>query len=205
MKRSIVYGGIALILISALASTIWLMGRNRQLEEQLRPNDSVFKVANPQNVSIQYFAVDLPINGSDTRQLAGFADDIIVGVVTGIRDAKDLYGTPASYLDVDVKAVLKGKLATGHAELLAEGGTRKHGDKTEISIPEGGKPIGVGATYIFATRFSPERNANIVIPRAGQIQLTEQEDEDLTATGGFGAGQVSSMRSAVANAIPFRK
>jgi hypothetical protein len=161
--------------------------------------------SNPQeNTTVNTFAVELPIDGSNYRQLAGFADIIVAGTVTDVTEAGDLYGTPSSRVSIDVKTVLKGPPRLGRIEFLAEGGIAKRDGKVVITIPDGGRPISVGFSYILATRYSAQQHADMLIPLVGQIALSGEEADDLAATGGSGPGRVSAMRDAVVHQIPFR-
>ncbi len=145
------------------------------------------------------FAVELPIDESDLRQLAGYADTMFCGVVTGVSDAGDIHGTPSSRLQIDARLVLKGDLRPGPVEVLAEGGDFNRDGRKLIVFPRDGNTIQDGLPYLFSTRYSPELQSQIVIPRAGAVITGPDEEDCFPITGGL----IEKYQEAVANQIPF--
>lgn len=197
-------GTAAVALAVVLAAVAWHAIYHPLRNEPNARRYADYVRAGSANLTVDYFAVELPIDGSDYRQLAGFADTIVAGTVTDVAEAPDMYGTPASRVTIDVKAVLKGRIPQGRTQLLAEGGTTHRDGKTVLTIPDQGRPITAGLSYMLASRYSPEQHADVLIPRAGQIELSGLETDDMLATGGAGSGQLSTMRDAVAHQVPFQ-
>jgi hypothetical protein len=131
---------------------------------------------------------------SDKRRLAGFSDDVFVGVVSRVRGQHSPDGIAETLFDVQVKQVLKGSLS-GNVVVNQEGGCDESlMRKRRLSLTEGDSLLVVGREYLFATRHHSAGNWNTLVPRYGDVPLPTPDVK---------ARIVSDFQAAIKNQIQF--
>lgn len=135
---------------------------------------------------------------TDQRRLAGLADTIFVGTVTGnngIRFRHEIIAV--TRFSVNVVQALKGN-ASGVVAVEQEGG---HDPQTNITYTiKGDRALAVGASYLFATIMRPKEAVYSVISIYGDTPLTRQEVAAVTTNSPPGA--VVRMRESISHQIP---
>lgn len=135
---------------------------------------------------------------TDQRRLAGLADTIFVGTVTGnngIRFRHEIIAV--TRFSVNVVQALKGN-ASGVVAVEQEGG---HDPQTNITYTiKGDRSLAVGASYLFATIMRPKEAVYSVISIYGDTPLTRQEVA--AATTNSPPAAVVRMRESISHQIP---
>jgi hypothetical protein len=102
---------------------------------------------------------------SDDRRLAGFAEDIFLGQVTGAGRAIDKRPVIETDFPVKVLEAIKGS-ARGTVTVTQQGGYVP--GRNELRLMEGDRLIEPGDTYLFATRADPE-GRHYLVPQFGDV------------------------------------
>lgn len=119
---------------------------------------------------ISYVDYVAPTDFSDDRRLAGFADHVFVGRVTGAGQTVDRDPLPETSFPVLVVDTLKGT-AAGGVTVVQQGG-QKPGHDDEHVVLEGDTPLQAGQTYLFATRSDPE-GRRFLVARYGDLRVRD--------------------------------
>lgn len=132
------------------------------------------------------------IIGDDPREVAGFATDVVSGVIVAeLRVEQE--EIPRTVYSIVVDEVLKGRAQAGdEIEVRTNGGLSS--DNLEYRDEES-PPLVPGRSYILLYRNAdPRESYNLVVSGGGTVLLEEEGPKQ--------AAQISKYRDIVANAIP---
>jgi hypothetical protein len=116
--------------------------------------------------TIHYTAV---ADFSDDRRLAGFAQHVFFGRVTGAGTTLDKGELlPETVFPVQVLSTLKGS-APGSATVVQQGGELPGVDDQMVQM-EGDQPLQSGQTYLFATRSDPQ-GRRFLVAKYGDLRV----------------------------------
>ena len=124
---------------------------------------------------------------TDRYQLAGYAENVFVGRVTGIAGVDDAEQGPYSIFDVEVEEALKGALQ-GKVQVRQLGGTVGK----DVWVVDHDQLLVVGQTYVLATRSSQkQKNAQMLVAGTVSHQAVSSSSERESA--------VTQWRDAITN------
>jgi hypothetical protein len=109
-------------------------------------------------------------NFSDDRRLAGFAEDIFLGRVSGAGSTADKDPLPETDFPVQVLDTIKGS-AHGTVTVVQQGG-RLPGRDDELRLMEGDRELEPGRTYLFATRSDPQ-GRRFLVAQFGDVPVRD--------------------------------
>ncbi|WP_067990909.1 hypothetical protein [Nocardia pseudobrasiliensis] len=140
----------------------------------------------------------------DQRQLAGWADAIFVGTVVEKSGTDTRMSTlPETQFRVTMIKALKGELPDS-VTVNQQGGYVT--GKGELVLVDNDPLISAGKSYLFATRFLPEKNWYTVAPRIGDVELTPAElqavQSSLRNRSTAEPETLQRMRDSIAHQIP---
>ncbi len=109
-----------------------------------------------------------PTDFSDDRRLAGFAENVFVGRVTGDGKTTDKDPLPETDFPVQVVDTLKGSAAS--SVIVVQQGGQLPGRDDEQVLLEGDQRLQRGQTYLFATRSDPQ-GRRFLVARYGDLRV----------------------------------
>ena len=111
---------------------------------------------------------------SNDRRLAGFAESVFLGQVTGAGRATDKQPVIETDFPVKVLESLKGS-ARGTVTVTQQGGYVPGHD--ELRLMEGDQLLELGGTYLFATRSDPA-GRHYLVPQFGDVPVRSAAHEN---------------------------
>lgn len=143
----------------------------------------------PAVTTVHYTAV---ADFSNDRRLAGFAEHVFFGRVTGAGRTTESKPLPVTEFPVQVISTLKG--SPGVAVTVAQRGGELPGVDDQQVLLEGDQPLQANQTYLFATR-TDAKGRRFLVPQYGDLRVRDAaHQEQLRAR----------FDDAVKNQIPFR-
>ncbi|OHV31774.1 MULTISPECIES: hypothetical protein [Pseudofrankia] len=117
------------------------------------------------------FAFDI----DDEKQVTVFADNVFVGQVVERVGSRAVDGLEVQF-KVKVKENLKGTLPA-EVTVNQEGGYDP--EQSRLVLFADDLPLSAGGTYIFSTRYNKELGFHTLVPRSGDINVTDLSDSAL--------------------------
>jgi hypothetical protein len=142
---------------------------------------------------VPHYATDV----TDLRRLAGLADAVFVGTVSGQDGTFVRYGHTSTRFKVKVQLVLKG---SPPSDVIVEQEGGRDPVKNIIYVVKGDTPLEAGATYVLSAMYREKENLYSIIPICGNARLTDDEAQGLSA--GKSPKPVADVREAIAHQIP---
>ena len=106
---------------------------------------------------------------SDDRRLAGFAENVFFGRVTGDGSTTDNNPLPETDCPVQVVDTLTGSPGSGSVVGVQQGGQVRGRDDEQVLL-ESDQALQPGQTYLFATRSDPQ-GRRFLVPRFGDLRV----------------------------------
>jgi hypothetical protein len=106
---------------------------------------------------------------SDDRRLAGFAENVFFGRVTGDGSTTEGDPLPETNFPVQVIETLKGSAGSGSVVVVQQRGQVRGRDDEQVLL-EGDQALQPGQTYLFATRSDPH-GRRFLVPRFGDLRV----------------------------------
>lgn len=140
--------------------------------------DSINAETAKEETKIVYRDANYIGNFEDQRQVAGAAQNIFIGQVIKQSGTESRNDFPETQYEVKVLKNIKGK-QKGLITVNQQGGYRKNTEEQdELVLFEGDKLLQEGKLYLFATRYSEEKDWNTVIPQYGDVLIEGEEKQN---------------------------